>query len=210
MGSAPAASHELRVHLINEAGAEQETLAAAAAEAGSIWASACVPLVWTSPPVPLAAPDGRTVVVIVRRALSRPAVGDAADPHRIAIPSLGRIRFSANGQPENLIEVSFQALRWLVMSGSYFEKPISALPNDVQAHVLGRGLGRVVAHEIGHWLMGRAHTQLGLMRPRFDVHDLVGLNVPRLPRTWTVAGSEPLPTLSSLCELDAAQPGPQE
>ena len=39
-GCAPAASHDLRVHLINEAGAAQQTLVAAVAQAGSISASA--------------------------------------------------------------------------------------------------------------------------------------------------------------------------
>ena len=76
--------------------------------------------------------------------------------------------------------------------------------------LLGRGLGRVVAHEIGHWLMGRGHTKQGLMRRAFGVDDLVASNVPPLPRTWTAAGSEPLPALSSRCELDASHPGRRE
>ena len=53
----------------------------------------------------------------------------------------------------------------LVMSGSYMDKPISQLPLSTQGHVVGLGLGRVVAHEIGHWLMGSGHTEEGLMRP---------------------------------------------
>ena len=87
----------------------------------------------------------------------------------------------------------------LVMSGLAFRKPMSELTQFARAHVLGRGLGRVVAHEIGHWLMGRGHTQRGLMRPSFDVHDLVGVKVPGLPRTWTLTGSEALSALSSRC-----------
>jgi hypothetical protein len=206
MGCAPAASRDLPVYLINEAGATQETLDAAEAEAGTIWASAGLRLVWTSPPVRLDVSDGRTIVVVVRRGLSRPATVDTADSQACSHPSLGRIRFGEDGRPGTLIEVSLQTLRSLVMSGSYFEKPISALPNLAQQHLLGLGLGRVVAHEIGHRLMGRGHTRQGVMRPAFNVRDLIGSKMPRLPRTWTAAGSEQLLPLSSRCELDASHP----
>jgi hypothetical protein len=89
IGCAPTASHDLRVYLINEAGALDRTLNAAKAEAGKIWASAGVRLVWTSPPVPLDVPDGRTVIVIIRRALSRPATVDPADAQPGSHPSVG-------------------------------------------------------------------------------------------------------------------------
>jgi hypothetical protein len=210
MACAPAASHDLRVYLINEAGAAQQTLDAAEAEAGTIWANAGLRLVWTFPPVPLDVSDGRTVVVVVRRGPSRPATVEAADSQGCSHPQLGRIRFGEDGRPGNLIEVSFPALRSLVMSGSYLEKPISALPKLPQTHLLGLGLGRVVAHEIGHWLMGRGHTRQGLMRPSFSVRDLIESKVPRLPRTWTAAGSELLLALSLRCELDASHPDPGE
>jgi hypothetical protein len=45
MGCAPAASRDLRVYLINETGATWQTLDAAEAEAGRIWASAGLRLV---------------------------------------------------------------------------------------------------------------------------------------------------------------------
>jgi hypothetical protein len=210
MACAPAASRDLRVYLINEAGAAQQTLDAAEAEAGTIWANAGLRLAWTFSPVPLDVSDGRTVVVVVRRGLSRPATLDAADSQGCSHPQLGRIRFGEDGRPGNLIEVSFLALSSLVMSGSYLEKPISALPKLAQTNLLGLGLGRVVAHEIGHWLMGRGHTPQGLMRPSFSVHDLIESKVPPLPRTWTAAGSERLLALSLRCEFDASHPDPGE
>jgi hypothetical protein len=160
--------------------------------------------VWTFPPVSLDTTDGRTVVVIVRRALSWPATVDALNSQARSHAPLGWLVFGEDGRPGNLIEVSFQALTSLVMSGSYFDKPISVLPGLAQVHLLGLGLGRVVAHEIGHWLMGRGHTKEGLMRPAFGVRDVIGSEVPPLPRTWTAAGSEPLLALSTRCELDAS------
>jgi hypothetical protein len=67
------------------------------------------------------------------------------------------------------------------------DRPVAGLPVFLHEILLGRGLGRVVAHEIGHWLGGRGHVQEGLMKPMFDDHDLVESDTPRLPRTWTAA-----------------------
>jgi hypothetical protein len=198
MGCVPASSRALRIHVINEAGAAQQTLDAAQAEAATIWANGGLRLVWTFPPAPLELRDGQTVVVVVRRALSLPATTDGADLRTCAHPSLGQIRFGVDRRPANLIEVSFRELMSLVMSGSYMDRPISEIPISAQRHVVGLGLGRVVAHEIGHWLMGSGHTERGLMRPRFNVRDLVGLKGPRLP------------ALSSRCELDALHSGTRE
>jgi len=210
MGCVPASSHDLRVYVINEAGAAQETLDAAEAEAATIWANGGLRLVWTVPPVPLKGQDGQTVVVVVRRALSPPATTAGADLRTCSHPALGLIRFGVDRRPANLIEVSFRELMSLVMSGSYMDKSISELPIYVQRHVVGLGLGRVLAHEIGHWLMGRGHTEQGLMRPRFNVLHLVGPNSPKLPGTWTAAGSELLPARSSRCELEALHPSTRE
>ena len=50
--------------------------------------------------------------------------------------------------------------------------------------MVGRGLGRVVAHELGHWLAGRGHMQFGVMKPAFDSRDLVQSIMPLLPPAW--------------------------
>jgi hypothetical protein len=115
----PLISRDLRVYLINEAGADPQTLDAAEAETLTIWASAGLRLTWTFPPVPLDLTDGRTVVVIVRRALSRSGTGDAATSEASSHPPLGWLAFGEDGSPGNLIEVSFQAIKSLVMPGSY-------------------------------------------------------------------------------------------
>jgi hypothetical protein len=191
------ASRDLRVYLINEAGADLRTLDAAKAEASAIWASAGRALTFPTPPIDLT--DGRTVIVIIRPALLPTASGHAADSDASSRPPLGRVMFEA-GRPGKLIEVSLQELESLVMPGSFLDRPISALGYGLQRVLLGRGLGRVLAHEIGHWLMGREHTPDGLMKPRFDAWDLTALNAPRLPRPWT---SELL-AQSSHCELHAS------
>jgi hypothetical protein len=210
IGSAPATTRDLHVHLINEAGANPRTLHAAEAEASRIWASAGLRLTWTFPPVPFDVTDGRTVMVIVRRALSRPPTLDATDSHPCSHPPVGWLLFDEDGRPGNLIEVSFEKLTSLVMLGSHLDRPILALPGLARMSLLGRGLGRIVAHEIGHWLMGRGHTQQGLMRASLGVRDLLQSDAPRLPRAWTAAGSELRLPQSSRCELDALHFGTRE
>jgi hypothetical protein len=206
MGSAPASSPDLRVYLINEAGVTPQTLEVAEAEAGAIWATVGLHLTWTSPPVPFRVAGG--VTVIVRRAMSPPAP-DATESRVCSHPTLGRVMFGEDGQAGNLIEVSFAAVTALVMRGSYMDKAIPELPDLARNRLLGRGLGRVVAHEIGHWVMGRGHTD-GLMKASFGVRDLLESRTGRLPRAWTAAGSELRLLLSSGCELVASHRGARE
>jgi hypothetical protein len=66
---------------------------------------------------------------------------------------------------------------------------VGTLPDHVQAPLLGRAVGRVIAHEVGHWLTGRRHTRDGLMRATFRERDLIDWWSPRAPRDWTTSGS---------------------
>lgn len=182
-----ASSRELRLYVINEAGVLPQTLDAAGEEAGRIWATAGVRLTWTLAPAPIDLADSHTVTVVVRRALKRPATVAAVPSKGHAMPLLGQVRFGEDGQPASFIEVSFEAIMGLVMAGSHMDRPVAKLPVFLQGVLLGRGLGRVVAHELGHWLGGRGHVQEGLMKPMFDDRDLVEWDTPRLPRTWTAA-----------------------
>jgi hypothetical protein len=54
------------------------------------------------------------------------------------------------------------------------ERAFLRLPAPLAATFLGRALGRVLAHEIGHYLLGtREHTRNGLMRAQFAPQDLL-------------------------------------
>jgi hypothetical protein len=203
IGSAPAASQDLRVYVINEAGVAPQTLEVAEAEAGAIWATVGLNLTWASPPDPLGVGGG--VTVVVRRAMSRPSP-DAADSRVCSNQALGHLVFGEDGQAGNLIEVSFEALTSLVMRGSYMERSVPELPDLARNGLLGRGLGRVVAHEIGHWVMRRGHTE-GLMKASFGVRELLEPHTTRLPRAWTAVGSELRLLLSAGCELVASHRG---
>lgn len=189
----PSSSRPLRVHVVNGAAALPRTLDTAIEETTAIWATAGIRLTWTFPPASLDPTDNKTVVVMIQRGLKRP-VRDVA-----ASPLLGLVPFGERG-PGSLIEVSFDAITSLVMSGTYLNRPVARLPALLQQVLLGRGLGRVVAHEIGHWLAGQGHMPDGLMRPAFGDRDLVDWNAPSLPRAWTAAGADALMDRFSRCE----------
>ena len=193
-------SAALRLYVINEASASPQTLDTAILETSAIWATAGLRLTWMFPPAPLDLTDNRTVAVMIQHDLKRPPPTLRAIPAKSpAMPVLGQVPFGEDG-PGNLIEVSFEAITSLVMGSSYMNMPVAKLPDLLQQVLLGRGLGRVLAHEIGHWLVGRGHMQEGLMRPAFGDRDLVEWHSPRLPHVWTAAGAGVLMGRVSRCE----------
>jgi hypothetical protein len=81
--------------------------------------------------------------------------------------------------------VSLDAITSVVMRGVYRDRSVRALPRRAQTDLLGRGLGRVIAHEIGHWRMGREHARWGLMKESLSPQDLIDWVAVPLPRGWT-------------------------
>jgi hypothetical protein len=51
--------------------------------------------------------------------------------------------------------------------------PLESLPQALVDLFLARALGRALAHEIGHYLFGSAHTAHGLMRASFTPAELI-------------------------------------
>lgn len=59
--------------------------------------------------------------------------------------------------------------------------------SDIDSTDLGRALGRILAHEIGHLLLGTSrHQRRGLMRATFSAGDLVDPQ----PRTYDLSSEE--------------------
>jgi hypothetical protein len=188
----------LRLYVVNEAGASSDSLEVARREAADIWAGAGLSLVWLQPPATFDPADGPTIVVMVRQMLVRRSV----EPARASAPRrlpLGWVPFGRNG-PANLIEVSFSTITARVMGASVSGRQVSHLPRLWQQPLVGRALGRVLAHEIGHWLRGRRHSTTGLMKAVLRGHELVDPLAPPLPREWTSAGPAPLLAGASRCE----------
>jgi hypothetical protein len=105
------------------------------------------------------------------------------DPHRPR-RVLGRVIRESDARPGRLIEVAVPAVLASLAGQSMFSRPLAELPGGVQDRAAGRALGRVIAHEIGHWLFGRGHALEGLMKPSIGRADLVSQVAPALPHDW--------------------------
>jgi hypothetical protein len=116
---------------------------------------------------------------------------------------MGRVIIN-DGSPVRLIEVSLRAIKTSVSEARTAGPRDAALLRVAGRGVIGRALGRVIAHEIGHWLFGREHTQAGLMKPSLYPHDLIRPKALALPRGWRVADAEHLRALHSHCAIDVA------
>jgi hypothetical protein len=98
--------------------------------------------------------------------------------------ALGRVILVTPDRPSRLIELSLPLVTTSVQGQMVFGRPVRDLPAVSQAVAVGRALGRVLAHEIGHWLFGREHTPNGLMRASIKRRDLVDAIAPALPAAW--------------------------
>ena len=87
--------------------------------------------------------------------------------------ALAWIWFDTPTQPGHEIHVSVNAARRLVAGVRIGGRSLSAWP-AMRETLLGRALGRSVAHEVGHFLLASPqHAGEGLMRPIFLPDDLL-------------------------------------
>jgi hypothetical protein len=79
------------------------------------------------------------------------------------------------GRTAPLLFVSLPAVTETVQGASAFELPVAKLTLGLRDRLIARALGRVAAHELGHYLLQHAgHQPHGLMRPRYSPNELVG------------------------------------
>ncbi len=132
-------------------------------ETEALWRPYGVHFEWTDSPAPGAAPSGLSLEVILeRRAIDAPGLPQWATVMGLtsvqpSVPSARPIRvsFDATESVLALRKISRTAAGWIVPD-----------------HDLGRALGRVLAHEIGHVLLGARHDDVGLMRAVFRPDEL--------------------------------------
>src|SRR5689334_24237725 len=136
--------------------------AAALREAAAIWAPYAVVL-RAAPAVDLP-PGGPHILVDVDR-LRPPRSAAIARP-------LAAIDFR-QGAPRSLVRVFLAAIVELLDRSERYSVGFDRWPIAAQDVFLGRALGRVIAHEVGHFLLGTPHAPAGLMRPSFVPQDLV-------------------------------------
>jgi hypothetical protein len=131
-------------------------------EAASIWSTVGITVQWRRVD-PTITRDSPNLMVIV---------DDEIGASRDDGVSLGWITFDASGLPERTIHLSrLNGARLLDTVNKY-----SSLPMRAQETLVGRALGRALAHEIGHYLLQTpAHSSVGLMRARRSVDDFFSI-----------------------------------
>jgi hypothetical protein len=175
----------LTLHIINAAGVSPGLVSAATAETSAIWERTGVRLTWIFSPPPSPRAD-RTLLVILGRGPQLPKASGERGKNRLT-DSLGWVDFSADDRPGDVIHVWFDTIAALARRGTALNLRVGDLPDDAQEPLLARAIGRVLAHELGHWIGGRRHTAGGLMSATFRERELLDWWSPRLPREWTTA-----------------------
>jgi hypothetical protein len=157
----------------------------AVAEAAGIWMPYGVaidlagPCGWTADESTVlnVAPDGNRTTL---RGPSAPGAGRWQRP-------LGAITFAPDGTPAPTITVFVADLIELVSRAHVLGADEGRWPRKLHDLIVGRVLGRVLAHEIGHFLLRtRQHTAVGLMRSLQPASDLIEPS----RRTFTLSQAE--------------------
>jgi hypothetical protein len=131
-----------------------------------LWRPYGVHLAWTDSHAPEVAPSALSLEVILeRRILDEPGL-----PKWTTV--LGFASVKLNGPSARPIRVSLDATESVLARRAISRTSTGSIVGD---HDLGRALGRVLAHEIGHSLLGAPyHDDVGLMRAMFRPDELAG------------------------------------
>jgi hypothetical protein len=157
--AAPAAAR-LTVRLASVTTLPDDGRAALRSEVERLWARAGVHIQWAEP-ISSERRDASALQVIV---VSRRAV-TSSDDHAWPVAEL------VGASTHRPVAVASLEAAWRVVDAAYE----GTEPTTIRLQRLGRVLGRAVAHEIGHHLLGRQHSARGLMRARIDAADFADL-----------------------------------
>ena len=65
-------------------------------------------------------------------------------------------------------------LQGLLSKADIRGRPLAQRPQAIRDQLIGRAIGRIAAHELGHYLLQRAgHVHAGLLRPKYSTNDLI-------------------------------------
>ena len=149
-------------------------------EASSIWKRYDVMIQWSAPPggVRCAQALGSFDVLVD---VKRLRAGE------LFKPVLGGTWMTPSGIDRAPIRIDRDATEQLIRSLAVEELSRRLGRSDIDSRDVGRALGRVLAHEIGHVLLGTSqHQRRGLMRSTFSAGDLVDPQ----PRTYDLSSEE--------------------
>jgi hypothetical protein len=137
--------------------------AAVEREVSEVWRHLGIDVQWRQPRA-----GELSVTIIIKDETSPPNPG--------SLPPLGWVNFVGD-EPTAVLYASATAAWKSVQAGRTDKGPLSDEPLARQRVLAARLLGRAVAHELGHYLLGtRVHTPRGLMRPILDTADALTIS----------------------------------
>lgn len=93
---------------------------------------------------------------------------------QLKLPRLGEIVFGADGEPYAEIVIASEFLQQETEKLTWSGQPLANRPETLRQRAAGRAIGRVLAHELGHYLLRtRGHAHRGLMRPVYALPALL-------------------------------------
>ena len=186
---------ELSIHLqVDRSITSRGMLTGLKHETESLWRLYGVRVAWTDIGADETTKPGLSVEAFLEQRIGK-------EPNQpIWTPVLGRASVTMEARDRLPIRVSFDATQSLLARRPSSQTSPGGIAYD---HDLGRALGRVLAHEIGHVLLAAPnHANAGLMRAAFRADELAALDrapfrltcigVSRLEnRIRSMSGSEP-------------------
>lgn len=159
----------LRIHVIDAVPVGPAAIDVARRQAEGIWAPGGLTFEWRAgPPSPAAAHPG-----VIVAALSRVrGPGSTGDVTWWAGTTLGTVGFADPMRPVNVLRI-LVAPEDLVERARLNGRSASEWPSAYGRRLVGQAVGRVLAHELGHYLLAsRQHSPRGLMRASFSLDEL--------------------------------------
>jgi hypothetical protein len=93
---------------------------------------------------------------------------------KLRLPRLGQIDFAGDGMPDPEIVIASEYLQQQVERATWSGQPLANRPPTLRRQAAGRAIGRVLAHELGHYLLRMpSHGREGLMRPVYSIPALL-------------------------------------
>ena len=162
----------VRLHLVDRAGLTLDARQALKRETLAPWRAAGATVEWAArlPMLPAGLGEPRDVYVVVEADAQATTDGEA-------LP-MASILF-VKGLPTTHITVHAGYVARRLATLPFDGRPLAEQPRLIRDRLLGRVLGRAVAHEVGHFLSGSSeHAEDGLMRASHRIDHLVAADHP--------------------------------
>lgn len=157
----------VRLHLIDRAGLAPEARIELMREAVAPWRAVDASVEWVKdmPVRPAGLGDPKDLYVVLEA-----DTGETTGGGPLPMASILFVK----GQPTTRITVHAGHVARRLAEARIDDLPFAERPRLVRDRMLGRVLGRAVAHEVGHFLYGsREHTPSGLMRASHRIEHLM-------------------------------------